>query len=140
MEIIALYIPLGMSNTKQQLAMCKFFYFPTRINYQWEFDDDMAHNVFHCKVFSFDPTMNWYDGQKRGENITFFRIAMAARNGDNMSLETDIFSRGLSYKSSSPTWNWRTLRGTALKLGHEVRSLIVTSLISLHLIFVEPSN
>ena len=81
----------------------------------------MSMRHFHCDVFSFDPTMDWKDGRKRGKRITFRKIALASKNADNQSLETDLFSHGLTYKSASPVWNWRTLRGTAETLGHQVR-------------------
>ena len=66
----------------------------------------MSMRHFHCDVFSFDPTMDWKDGRKRGKRITFRKFALASKNADNQSLETDLFSHGLTYKSASPIWNW----------------------------------
>ena len=93
----------------------------SRINNEWSFDDAIAYNVTNCEVYSFDPTMDdWKNGDKRGERITFYQMALASKNGDQMSLITDVFSRGRSYRRGSPTWDWRTLRGSMEMLGHQV--------------------
>ncbi|KAI9555027.1 hypothetical protein GHT06_020321 [Daphnia sinensis] len=44
------------------------------INYEWSFDDAM--DLYGCKVFSFDPSMN-VSNHSRSENVFFYQMALS---------------------------------------------------------------
>ncbi|KAL3864720.1 hypothetical protein ACJMK2_006493 [Sinanodonta woodiana] len=61
------------------------------INYQWDFDEDVAR-IFGCEVFSFDPSMrNKSETYKYADNITFYKIGLGDKNVRTISiLKIDI--------------------------------------------------
>ncbi|XP_045034862.1 uncharacterized protein LOC116936255 [Daphnia magna] len=62
------------------------------INYEWSFDDAM--DLYGCKVFSFDPSMN-VSNHGRSENIVFYQMALNNADKNEWKKNIGIPSRTL---------------------------------------------
>ncbi|XP_057380609.1 uncharacterized protein LOC130703005 [Daphnia carinata] len=63
------------------------------INYDWSFDDAM--DLYGCKVFSFDPSMN-VSNHRRSENVIFYQMALNDIDKNEWKKNFGIPSRTLS--------------------------------------------
>ncbi|CAL1274827.1 unnamed protein product [Larinioides sclopetarius] len=79
---------------------------------EWSFDESI-HEMFGCKVFSFDPSMGMED-HRHGDGIMFFNMGIGEFDG--------------KITVTGQTWNMRTFDSILKQLGHWNRTIDVLKL------------